>query len=226
MLECLLAVLRQGIGGLIPLPNAAERPRKEPKGVCDITPDAKPTDLCLWAPDVLLDPKRNSQMKHAMFVVVGLTIAVGQAFAQEPVSGAKDAEALFTSSDPRLHRNKQAAYHIQRDLLEAGHWELAEQWITERYIQHNPNAASGRAGVVTFFTKVLKVQPKPIPEKLTQKVVSVVAEGDYVVVITPRVVKDPNDPTKTYTTSWFDMWRFVDGKADEHWDGATKGPGI
>ena len=23
---------------------------------------------------------------------------------------------------------------------------------------------------------------------------------------------------------WFDMWRFVDGKADEHWDPATLGP--
>ena len=26
---------------------------------------------------------------------------------------------------------------------------------------------------------------------------------------------------KTYTTTWFDMWRFVDGKADEHWDFGT-----
>jgi predicted SnoaL-like aldol condensation-catalyzing enzyme len=76
---------------------------------------------------------------------------------------------------------------------------------------------------VTFFTKVLGVKPKPIPAKLTQKVVAVVAEGDYVVVVTPRVVRDPKDPTKSYTTTWFDMWRFVDGKADEHWDPATKG---
>jgi predicted SnoaL-like aldol condensation-catalyzing enzyme len=24
-----------------------------------------------------------------------------------------------------------------------------------------------------------------------------------------------------YSTTWFDTWRFVDGKADEHWDPAT-----
>ena len=30
------------------------------------------------------------------------------------------------------------------------------------------------------------------------------------------------DPSRTYTTTWFDMWRFVGGKADEHWDPATK----
>jgi len=33
------------------------------------------------------------------------------------------------------------------DLLEAGHWELADKYLTERYIQHNPNAAFRRAGV-------------------------------------------------------------------------------
>jgi predicted SnoaL-like aldol condensation-catalyzing enzyme len=162
-------------------------------------------------------------MKRSIILsAVALLVVVGQAPAQEPVTGAADAEALFTSPDPKLHLNKQAAYHIVRDLLEAGHWQLADKWLTERYIQHNPNAASGRAAVVEFFTNVLKVQPKPIPARLTQRVVAVVAEGDYVVVITPRVVKDPNDSTKTYTTGWFDMWRFVDGKADEHWDGALK----
>ena len=164
-------------------------------------------------------------LKPILLAAVGLLLALGRVSAQDPVVGAPDAEALFTSKDPALHRNKQAAYHIERDLLEAGHWELADQWLTERYIQHNPNAASGRAGVIAFFTQVLKVQPKPIPEKLSAKVVAVVAEGDYVVVITPRTMKDPKDPTKTYTTSWFDMWRFVDGKADEHWDGATKAGG-
>ena len=155
-----------------------------------------------------------------------LTLApAAPASPQAPVVGAPNVEALFTSPDPKLHRNKQAAYHIERDLLASGHWELADRWLTDRYIQHNPNAASGRAGVVAFFTKVLKVMPKPIPPKLTQPVVAVVAEGDYVVVITPRVLQDPKDKTKRYTTTWFDMWRFVDGKADEHWDGAEKGPG-
>lgn len=29
-------------------------------------------------------------------------------------------------------------------------------------------------------------------------------------------------PLKTYTTTWFDQWRFVDGKAAEHWDCQVK----
>jgi predicted SnoaL-like aldol condensation-catalyzing enzyme len=148
--------------------------------------------------------------------------AAAPAAAQDAVVGAANPDALFTSPDPKLNRNKQAAYHIVKDLLEAGHWEKASEWLTDRYIQHNPLAASGLAGVVAFFTQVMKVQPKPIPEKMKTAVVSVVAEGDYVVVSFPRVHKDPKDPTKSYTTTWFDMWRFTDGKADEHWDGATK----
>ena len=141
--------------------------------------------------------------------------------AQAAVVGASDPEALFHSSDSKLDTNKQTAYHIVKDLLEAGHWELADKYLTERYIQHNPNAASGRDGVVKYFTEVRKVRPVPIPEKMKTKVVSVVAESDLVVVTYVRELKDAKDSSLSYTTTWFDMWRFKDGKADEHWDPAT-----
>jgi predicted SnoaL-like aldol condensation-catalyzing enzyme len=159
----------------------------------------------------------------ALAGTLAIGIVSGWALAQVPVTAVDVSEPLFTSPDPALHRNKQAAYHIARDLLEAGHWEFAEQWITERYIQHNPNAASGRAAAVDFFTRVLKVQPQPIKPRLEHPITAVVAEGDYVIVVAPRELNDPDNPGKTYTIAWFDMWRFVDGKADEHWDGAMKG---
>lgn len=158
-------------------------------------------------------------MRLALAGMAALALA-GAAPAQAPVTGAADAEALFISSDPKLHANKQAAYHIVKDLLECGQWDKADQWLTERYIQHNPLAASGRQSVVDFFTKVMKVEPKPCPVKMTRKVAAVVAEGDYVTVAFPLEMKDKAG--KPYTTTWFDMWRFVDGKADEHWDPATR----
>src|SRR5215212_11703493 len=111
------------------------------------------------------------------FVTFAVTVAVMPARAQEPVVGVANPEALFHHPDPKLNANKQVVYGIFRDLLEANHWDLADKYLTERYIQHNPNAASGRAGVITFFTQVMKVQPKPIPAKIAQPVVSVVAEG-------------------------------------------------
>jgi predicted SnoaL-like aldol condensation-catalyzing enzyme len=147
---------------------------------------------------------------------------VSVAHAQEAVVAAPDKEALFTSSDPQLNANKQVVYHIVRDLLEANHWDLADQFLTERYLQHNPNVPSGRDTVVQFFTEVLKLEPSPIPEKIATPVVFVSAEGDLVTVATVRTEPDPKDPAKTYTTTWYDTWRIVDGKADEHWDSAVK----
>lgn len=159
-----------------------------------------------------------------LWISLAVLITCLPAVAQEPVVGVTGAaaDALFTSKDPQLNINKQATYHIVKDLLEANHWDLANKWITERYIQHNPNVASGLAGVVKYFTATRT--PTPIPEHMKTEVVAVVAEGDYVIVVRPREYPNPREPSKKYTTSWFDMWRFKNGKADEHWDGALINP--
>ena len=52
----------------------------------------------------------------------------------------------------------------------------------------------------------------------SRKVVSVTAEGEFVVVGVLREMDNRRKPGEKYTTTWFDMWRFKDGKADEHWD--------
>ncbi|HWG29297.1 MAG TPA: nuclear transport factor 2 family protein [Steroidobacteraceae bacterium] len=153
-----------------------------------------------------------------------ILVACGAASAQDPVVPAADQDALFHSKDPKLDANKQAVYHIFKDLLQANHWELADKWLTKRYIQHNPNAKNGLDGVVYYFTQVRKVKPTPIPAHLSYRIVSVVAEGDMVTVAASREQPDPSDPSKKYTTTWFDQYRMVDGKADEHWDPATKAP--
>jgi predicted SnoaL-like aldol condensation-catalyzing enzyme len=104
-------------------------------------------------------------------------------------------------------------------MLECNHRDEADKWLTPEYIQHNPLVVSGRDAVVKFFGSRPK---KPTPEKMQTKIVAVVAHGDLVVVAFPREHKDPKDPSKSYTTTWFDMWRISNGKAAEHRDGATK----
>ena len=159
-------------------------------------------------------------MRRIALVAVLLSFGVA-AHAQEPVVGVKDPESLFKDSDPILNRNKQAALHIMRELLQCGQWDRAGEWLTEAYHQHNPNAASGLKGVVTFFTQVMKVQRQDKCDRLTTPVVAVMADDDYVTVMIPRSYPDPRKPGATYSTTWFDTWRFVNGKADEHWDPAT-----
>jgi predicted SnoaL-like aldol condensation-catalyzing enzyme len=158
--------------------------------------------------------------RAALAVSVALLLTPSAASAQAPVVGAGNPEALFTSPDPRLHANKQVVLHIVRDLLEANHWADAGRYLSDDYIQHNPNVASGLAPVMQFFGGRT---PAPIPaaDAWRTKVVAVTAEGDLVSVAYVRVYPDPRTPGKIYTTTWFDLWRIRDGKAVEHWDPAT-----
>ena len=142
-------------------------------------------------------------------------------FAQEPVVGVEDPESLFVDDDPVLHRNKQAALHIMRELLQCNYWDRAGEWLTDQYLQHNPNAASGLAGVVYYFTEEAGREPTESCDELTTEVVAVTAEDDLVTVMMPRRYPHPTKAGEFYYTTWFDTWRFVDGKADEHWDPAT-----
>ena len=158
----------------------------------------------------------------AIAALASLAATFGAFGQSEPVVGAKDPEALFKDSNPTLNKNKQTALHIERELLQCGQWERASEWLTDAYHQHNPNADTGLKAVVFFFTQVLKQPRQATCGALTAKVVAVMADGPYVTVLTATAeMNDPRTPGKKYNTSWFDTWRFVDGKADEHWDPAT-----
>jgi predicted SnoaL-like aldol condensation-catalyzing enzyme len=111
-----------------------------------------------------------------------------------------------------------------REVIDGGHLELTSKYQAEDYIQHNPNANTGRAGFVEFFSKFAK--PKnPIPANLSNPPVVKGAKGDYVWLIFESEQKDPRDPSKTYHSNSFDVLRIQNGKVQEHWDSAQKMPG-
>lgn len=142
------------------------------------------------------------------------------ALAQVPVTATVDHQKLLASHDPKLAANKKLVYDFWREVFEAGHLELAEKYMAADYIQHNPNVATGRDAFVTFFSAIKK--PKPIEDKVAAPLVNIVAEGDIVLLTFVREYKEPKDASKTYTTTWFDMFRIENGKIAEHWDPAQK----
>ncbi len=164
-------------------------------------------------------------MKRTALVGLLAVLASASLFGQAvPVVGVDDPAPLFTDKDPVLNCNKQAAMHIVVDLLEAGHWSEADKWLTEKYIQHNPAFTSGRETVMKAFGS-RPGRPLPASSKdWRTKVVAVLATGDLVCVATRSELPDPRILGQTYTTTHFDMRRFVDGKADEHWDDARINP--
>lgn len=165
--------------------------------------------------------RRQGETQWAVTRINRQTLALLALMLSTQVIAAENVEALFTDEDPTLHRNKQTTLHILRDLLQCNQWSRASEWITPRYIQHNPNVDSGLKGVVYYFTEILGRRPTSACEKLTMPVIAVIAEGQFVTVLRQREHDDPRNLGRTYKTTWFDTWRFVDGKADEHWDPAT-----
>ncbi|MFL6698477.1 MAG: nuclear transport factor 2 family protein [Vitreoscilla sp.] len=147
-------------------------------------------------------------------------LASGAVRAQVPVVAVADQEALLASADPKLAANKKLVWDFWREVLEGGHMERAEKLMAESYIQHNPNVPTGRAAFIAFFTQYVK--PKPVQPRITAPLVSIVAEGDRVVLSFVHPIVDPKDANRKLTTTWFDMFRIEDGKIAEHWDSAPK----
>ena len=86
--------------------------------------------------------------------------------------------------------------------------EAAYRYLTEAYIQHNPNVADGRQAFIDAFAVFLKKNPE---RSWTPKRVFV--DGDYVIV---------HGLYKNHAAdrgiAAVDIFRIKDGKIDEHWD--------
>ena len=160
-------------------------------------------------------------MKPMWQLIVACACAAAvPAHAQVPVRPASHQATLLMSHNPHLAANKRLVYDFWREVLEAGHVELAPKYMAVSYIQHNPNVPTGREGFVTFFSQFAK--PKPIAATIAAPLVALVAEGDLVVLSFVSEKPDPHDASKSYTTTWFDMFRVEHGKIAEHWDVAAK----
>src|SRR5437867_10441220 len=111
-----------------------------------------------------------------------------------------------------------------REVLYAGHLDLAPTKQAANYIQHNPNINSGRAAFGEFFGKIGRKPIDPIPAGMPKDRMPVVAgaKGGYVWLIFEQEAKDPRDASKTYHFNTFDVLRIENGKVQEHWDSAQK----
>ena len=129
-----------------------------------------------------------------------------------------DHQALLASPDPRLAANKKLVYDMYRIVLQAGLWERAGEFIRDDYVQHNPQAGQGLAGVQDY---IRKTRPhREIKDTLELPLIDLIAEGDKVMTAFVRPEKDASG--QTYYSTWFDLYRIEDGKIAEHWDPMLK----
>lgn len=101
--------------------------------------------------------------------------------------------------------NKNIAVGLLEEGLGKGNRDFILEHVLEGYIQHNPQAADGREGLLGFVGFLETLDPP-----VTVNPLRVIAEGDYVVIhqeaefFGPKVI--------------IDVFRFEDGKIAEHWD--------
>ena len=151
----------------------------------------------------------------SLIILVLFSIALYAHVDPKPLASQED---MLKDRDPKLAANKKLVYDFWREVLEARHLDLAEKYMRPDYIQHNPNAETGIVGFKAFFSQ--RGGPLPIEPKIKRDVISIVAQGDLVVLSFVQENKDSKG--QPYKTTWFDMFRIQDGKIAEHWDSALR----
>ena len=94
---------------------------------------------------------------HAFRGMQALALTLALPLAAESVNPpTKPQTAPMTAQEKK---NLEMVMNWWREVLHAGHFELAPKYQAETYIQHNPNVNTGRAGFIEFFTK-LGIKPQ------------------------------------------------------------------
>jgi len=121
-----------------------------------------------------------------------------------------------------LEVNKKVVFDFYRLVFEPRNTDLADQFVAEDFIEHNPRFQSGRANLVKMLKSLPPAPESDVGPQLQDPPTLIIAEGDLVTYIFKRTVADSKDKSKSYEQFSFDTFRVKDKKIVEHWDGATR----
>ena len=164
-----------------------------------------------------IEDGRLAEHWHSVQTPPGPDVPLPSEGGPQPVTGATGRAqlALLGSADARLAANKRLVHDMWREVVDAGQAKRADHYIDASFIERSA-AAVGREGFNARYSR----PARQIEPAMDAPVVAVVAERDLVVLVTMRDHPHPVRKGLTYTTTWFDMFRIVDGRIVEHWDPA------
>jgi predicted SnoaL-like aldol condensation-catalyzing enzyme len=115
-------------------------------------------------------------------------------------------------------KNQKFVLEWYRELIANGHVELADKYIANDYVDHDPNINGGRTEFVAYYGKATK---KPVKAALATQPDRMFSKDDYVVLVWELSDKDAKGNTYKYNV--FDVVRLANGKIAEHWNSVPKG---
>lgn len=113
-----------------------------------------------------------------------------------------------TPAPSQAEANRQVVLQFYEAGLNRKDADAALQYVGNRYVQHNPNAADGPEG----FKQFIAFLRDKYPDSHSQIVTSFV-DGDYVI-LHVHAVREPG----TRGNAIIDIFKLENGKIVEHWD--------
>jgi len=138
--------------------------------------------------------------------MIRIALAVATLAAMMPAALAADAT--------QMEANKKTVVDFYDAAINRKDFDAAEKYLGPRYIQHNPGAADGAAGLKAFLGFLREKFPN-----YHSDIKRVFADGDHVILH----VHNTREPG-TRGRAIVDIFRLENGKIVEHWDVAQDIP--
>lgn len=102
--------------------------------------------------------------------------------------------------------NKEIVLKFYEEVFNANDLSKLDEYMRDDYIQHNPNAVSGKEGFRQFAQQFFLLKPH-------MEIKHILEDGDMVCVFFKCTMRGNGTINKV-----FDLYRMQDGKLAEHWD--------
>ena len=122
---------------------------------------------------------------------------------------------------PQEMKDIEAGTGYYRDVVQSHHHELADKYLAKDEIQHNPVDPTTAEGLIAWFNS-RSPTPDPLHKEIMPLPDLLLSKNGMVMMMYDRLDKDPQDASKTITTSRFEIVRIANGKVAEHWDMADR----
>ncbi len=176
-------------------------------------------ELCLG-----LESGEETLLKQGDVVIQNGTAHAWTNRTDQPALLAAVSIGLAERAADQLETNKAVVQKAMELLLDPSTAEQAREYLSDEYVQHNPDIASGPDAVIAFAQSETAIRAKQEMRRSPDPAV-LIAEGDMVMQMISRELADPDNPGETYRSHWFELFRVEDGRLAEHWDAALKTPG-